>query len=108
MCALMQQSDMAVTAGGNTMFELACVGVPAIVLCGEEFEVETARQMEEYGAVENLGFGGIVSPDRLYERVRLLMPDKNRRTIMSRIGQKLVDGRGAERVVKLMAQSLGG
>ncbi len=108
MCALMQQSDLAVTAGGNTMFELACVGVPAIVLCAEEFEVETARRMEEYGAVENLGFGGIVSPDRIYERVRLLMPDKSRRTIMSRRGQKLVDGRGAERVVKLMAQSLGG
>lgn len=108
MCELMQQSDLAVTAGGNTMFELACVGVPAIVLCAEEFEVETAGRMEKYGVVENLGFGGIVSPDRIYERIRFLMPDKSRRTGMSRRGQKLVDGRGAERVVKLMAQSLGG
>ncbi|MFC1951534.1 PseG/SpsG family protein [Chloroflexota bacterium] len=108
MCQIMQQSDLAVTASGNTMFELACVGVPAIVLCAEEFEVETADRMEKYGVVENLGFGGIVSPERIYERVRLLMLDKSWRTKMSRRGQKLVDGRGAERVVKLIAQSIGG
>jgi UDP-2,4-diacetamido-2,4,6-trideoxy-beta-L-altropyranose hydrolase len=108
MCELMQQADLAITAGGNTMFELACVGVPAIVLCGEEFEEETAERMEKYGIVENLGFGGRVSPEKISERVRLLMDDKDRRAEMSRRGQALIDGRGAERIVKLIKEHLGG
>lgn len=107
-CELMQQSDMAITAGGNTMFELACVGVPAIVICGEEFEKETADKMEKCGVVENLGFGGRVLSERICERVRLLMEDKRRRTGMSRKGQELIDGRGAERTAKLIKEHLGG
>lgn len=108
MCQLMQRSDLAITGGGNTMFELACVGVPSIVICGEEFEEETADRMEKYGIVENLGFGARVSPEKIYERVRLLIDDKSRRAEMSRRGQELVDGRGAERVVKLIKEHLGG
>lgn len=108
MCELMQQSDLAITAGGNTMFELACVGVPGIVLCGEEFEEETAERMEKYGIVENLGFGARVSPEKIYERVRLLMENKSRRAEMSRRGQELIDGRGAERIVELIKEHLGG
>lgn len=108
MCQLMQQSDLAITAGGNTMFELACVGVPAIVLCAEKFEEETANRMEKSGIVENLGFGGRVSPEKIYQRVSLLVADRNRRSEMSRRGQKLIDGRGAERIVKLIKERLGG
>lgn len=108
MCELMQQSDMAITAGGNTMFELACVGVPAVVLCAEEFEEETADRMEKYGIVENLEFGEKVSPEDIYDRVQVLVEDKNRRSEMSRRGQELIDGRGAERIVKLIKEHLGG
>jgi spore coat polysaccharide biosynthesis predicted glycosyltransferase SpsG len=105
---LMQRSDMAVTAGGNTLFELACVGVPSIVICGEEFEEETAEAMEKYGFTENLGFGGRVSPERIAERVKLLMADKNRRAEMSRRGQEIIDGRGAERIIKLIKEYIRG
>lgn len=108
MCELMQQSDLAITAGGDTMFELACVGVPAVVLCAEEFEEETADRMEKYGVMENLGFGGEVPPEKIHNRVRLLMEDKRRRSEMSRRGRELIDGRGAERIVKLIKEHLGG
>ena len=108
MCRIMQQADLAVTAGGNTMFELACVGVPAVVLCAEEFEEETARRMEKYGIVENMGFGGKVSSEMIFERARLFIQDKNRRAEMSRKGREMVDGRGAERVVELITGSPGG
>jgi len=107
-CELMQRSDLTVTAGGNTMFELACVGVPGVVLCGEEFEEETADRMQRYGIVESLGFGSRVSPEEIYKRVRLLMEDKSRRSEMSRRGQELIDGRGTERIVKLIRERLGG
>ena len=108
MCELMQQSDMAITAGGNTMFELACIGVPAIVICGEEFEEETADRVEKYGIVENLGFGARVCPAEIRQRISLLMEDSSRRAEMSRRGQELIDGRGAERIVKLINEHLGG
>ena len=54
---LMLEMDLAITAGGITMFELACLGVPSIVVCGERFEVATAERLESYGVVLNLVFG---------------------------------------------------
>ena len=78
------------------------------MICGEEFEEETADRMEKYGVVENLGFGGRVLPERIYERVSRLMVDEKRRAGMSRRGQELIDGRGAERTVRLIKERLGG
>ena len=106
MCRIMQQSDLAITAGGNTMFELACLGVPGLVICGEEFEEETADRMDSWGVMVNLGFGLNVSEKDIFEKTQSLMRDKNRRLEMSRSGQRLVDGRGAEKIVALIKNNL--
>lgn len=108
MCELMQQSDLAITAGGNTMFELACVGVPAIVICGEPFEQETAQRLQQYGVVRNLGFGENVSEETIAETVGRLMEASEERRSMGGKGQKLIDGRGAERVAAMVARHIGG
>ena len=100
MCQLIQDADLAITGGGNTMFEIACLGVPAIVVCGDTFEEETANRMEKLGVMINLGFGLTVSERDIFEKTKSLMGEKNRRIEMSRSGQRLVDGRGAEKIVE--------
>ena len=102
MCQLIQNADMVITGGGNTMFEIACLGIPALVVCGDTFEEETAGRMEKWGIVENMGFGLNVSQKEILEKAELLIKDAKKRSEMSMNGRKRTDGRGAERVVQLI------
>lgn len=104
MAELMRNADLAITAGGLTMFELACVGTPSLVVCAEPFEVETAARLEKAGAVLNLGFGGSLDYTRLPESVDALAEDAEMRSTMSRCGKQLVDGKGCERIVRLIRE----
>lgn len=104
MGALMAQADMAVTAGGLTMFELACVGTPAVVVCGERFEVSTAVRLAQEGAVLNLGFGDDVEEAHLAHAIAMLAEDREKRASMSSRGRALVDGLGAGRVAALIKE----
>ncbi|MCL5962261.1 MAG: hypothetical protein M1358_23605 [Chloroflexi bacterium] len=106
MAELMVGSDLAITAGGNTMFELACVGTPGIVVCAEEFEVETAERFAMEGIVVNLGFGGRLDPIALVRVVQDLISSPETRRRMSIRGKELVDGQGAVRVAKLVLEKL--
>lgn len=106
MAGLMTTSDLAITGGGNTMFELACVGTPAIVVCAEEFEVETARRLAAEAAVINLGFGGRLGTDTLARAARDLMDAPQMRRHMSTRGKELVDGQGSQRIAQLVREKL--
>ncbi len=106
MAELMLAADLAITAGGLTMFELACVGTPSLIVCAERFEVETAGRLEAAGAVECLGFGEDVAEARLRPAVETLAGDLQRRQRMSACGMRLVDGRGCLRIVQLVKQAL--
>ena len=104
MAELMWKADLAITAGGLTIFELFCVGTPSLVVCGELFEVETAARLEKAGAVVNLGFGGTLDYTRLPESVDALAENAVMRSTMSRCGKQLVDGEGCERIVGLIRE----
>lgn len=97
---LMAVSDLAVSAGGNTLFELACLGVPTIAVCGEKFEVITADRLQMRGFGINIGHGMDVSEDDIFSAVRKMMFDFEARKKMSACGKALVDGLGAMRMVE--------
>jgi UDP-2,4-diacetamido-2,4,6-trideoxy-beta-L-altropyranose hydrolase len=96
---LMASSDLAITAGGLSMFELACVGTPSLVVCAERFEVPTAERLETYGAVRSLGFGNDVAEPKIAATLTELLEDGSQRATMAQKGREIVDGRGAERIV---------
>lgn len=102
MAAAMLRADLAITAGGISMFECACVGTPAIVVCAERFEVETAARFDAAGIVRNLGFGGDLQGNVLADEMISLMRSLEARKRMSALGKKAIDGRGAERVINLL------
>ena len=106
MADLMWAADLAITAGGLTMFELACVGTPSLVVCGERFEVESAERLERAGAGRCLGFGGDLEAGRLSGAVEALARDPASRQAMSDRGKQLIDGHGAQRIVQLITEAL--
>lgn len=103
---LMLESDLAISAGGLTLFELACTGTPSIAVCGERFEEETACRVEAAGATVNLGFAADLDPARLAGTVEGLARHPEKRRRMSEAGRGWVDGKGAERVMQLVRERL--
>jgi spore coat polysaccharide biosynthesis predicted glycosyltransferase SpsG len=89
----------AVTAGNAWSLELACVGVPQIVIVQAEAHWPTAQRLEEEGAATCLGWQANVSPQTLRQAVNDLLSDALERQAMARCGRKLIDGRGPDRLV---------
>ena len=89
----------AVTAGNAWSLELACVGVPQLVVVQAETHWPTAQRLEEEGAATCLGWHANVSAATLRQAVHELLSDALERQSMARCGRKLIDGRGPDRLV---------
>ena len=94
----MNKADIVISAGGNTLFELACVGTPGIVLWEDEHERIHGNAFAEKEIVQCLG-NGISTPIKtISNSVRILLKDVDRRKYMSKQGRETVDGCGKDRV----------
>jgi UDP-2,4-diacetamido-2,4,6-trideoxy-beta-L-altropyranose hydrolase len=102
MAPLMAWANVAVAAGGTTCWELACMGLPALVVILADNQRRIAEQLHGAGIVENLGWHESVSTDHLTSALQDLLAASLRRKSMSEKGRRLVDGRGAQRVVQAL------
>ena len=102
MAPLMSWADLAVTGAGSTCWELACVGLPAVLLVIAENQRASAAELGAAGLVVNLGWHANVSVERLASEIDDLIDASSRRSRMSRQGKALVDGHGADRVAATM------
>jgi UDP-2,4-diacetamido-2,4,6-trideoxy-beta-L-altropyranose hydrolase len=95
MPALMAAADLAVCAGGSTMWELAFMGVPFIPVVIAENQRQAVQAMtgDGYLAVE----AAAVERD-LPTAAATLAVDARGRETLGRTGRRLVDGEGAARV----------
>jgi spore coat polysaccharide biosynthesis predicted glycosyltransferase SpsG len=87
-------------SGGNAWsLELACVGVPQLVIVQTEAHWPTAQRLEEEGAGTCLGWHESVSAQTIRTAVQNLLGDTLERQAMARCGRQLIDGRGPDRLV---------
>ena len=89
----------AVTSGSGWSLELACLGVPQLLLLQSEAHWPTAQQLEEEGAAVCLGWHASVSAQTIRQAVQTLLGDQAERQAMSRCARQLIDGRGQDRLV---------
>ena len=104
MASLMAWADIAVSAGGTTCWELACLGLPALVVILADNQKRSAEELHAAGIVQNLGWHDGVSAQRLATALESLVYTSFRRLSMSEKGRWFVDGRGAERVVDALLE----
>jgi spore coat polysaccharide biosynthesis predicted glycosyltransferase SpsG len=97
--ARITRCHFAVTAGNGWSLELACVGIPQLIIVQAEPHWPTAQRLEEEGAAVCLGWHANVSAATLRQAVQSLLGDALERQAMSRCGRKLIDGRGPDRLV---------
>jgi len=103
---LMAWADVAIGAGGSTSWELAFMGLPALVLILADHQAAIADSLQQQGVAVNLGWVGQVTEDRIAITTETLLRDATQRRKMSENGRRLVDGLGAERVAKAMSGAL--
>jgi UDP-2,4-diacetamido-2,4,6-trideoxy-beta-L-altropyranose hydrolase len=104
MAALMGWADLAVSDAGNTCWELACLGLPAVLLALNEQQMRLSAALDSHGIAQNLGWHSAVSVDRMATALDVLLYSSFRRLRMSQQGRDLVDGRGADRVVQALRE----
>lgn len=102
---LMLNSDLAISAGGNTLYELATIGTPAIVMLQAENQVLVAKSMENEGTIINLGFGNKISYKKLSDTINDLTKDFEKRKMMALKGQKITNGLGTKHCVDKILNS---
>jgi CMP-N-acetylneuraminic acid synthetase/spore coat polysaccharide biosynthesis predicted glycosyltransferase SpsG len=87
MSAHMAAAQVAFSAAGRTVFELASLGVPTVVLCQNEREITHTFARPENGLV-NLGLGREVAADDLTGALRRIVDDDAlRRAMAERMGR---------------------
>jgi spore coat polysaccharide biosynthesis predicted glycosyltransferase SpsG len=97
--ARLTRCHFAITAGSGWSLELACVGIPQLLIVQSEAHWPTAQRLEEEGAAVCLGWHANVSAGTLRQAVTNLLGDALERQAMSRCGRQLIDGRGPDRLV---------
>jgi len=99
---IMLEADLAIASFGVTAYELAAMGVPAIYLCLTEDHAKSAAAFVEAGIAKNIGIYTIVTQYELSEAIRRLLIDMPDRLKMSKRASQLVDGRGSERIARIV------
>jgi spore coat polysaccharide biosynthesis predicted glycosyltransferase SpsG len=89
----------AVTEADTGALELACVGVPMLILVQKEVYWPTAQRLEEDGAANLLGWHEAIKENMVRMAAENIMKDPAERRQMARAGRLLIDGRGPDRLV---------
>ena len=104
---LMAAADLAVSAGGQTTFELAATGLPSVALSLADNQRILLDGFARAGTLVLAGDAG--APDaiaRVVSEVRKLIDNRVQRLRMSLAGRALVDGRGAGRVAEALLATI--
>lgn len=97
---LMEMSDMCISACGSTLYELSYMGIPTIGIIISENQELLAYNMEKEKVIVNAGWYNELYKEKVIEMIDKLANDYEARKYMSFKCSKLIDGRGAERIVR--------
>lgn len=92
---LMRQCDIAVTAAGSMVYELAALGMPAITITQADNQSLIAEYMSRNGLMKCVGDWQNVDFNNLGSEVESLLRDASRRKTESNALKKTVDKNGA-------------
>jgi UDP-2,4-diacetamido-2,4,6-trideoxy-beta-L-altropyranose hydrolase len=99
---LMAQADLAITAGGGTCYELAFMQVPMFLITMAKNHERAAGAFASAGAAFHAGWFSSLSRESLAASLCGVIGDGELRTKLITQAGRMVDGKGAERVVEAM------
>jgi UDP-2,4-diacetamido-2,4,6-trideoxy-beta-L-altropyranose hydrolase len=106
MVTLTADTDIAIGAGGSSVWERACLGLPTITVILADNQAPMARRLAEAGAAIALDVREPGFESALAAAWTGLIEDRQLRWDLSERSSELCDGRGAERVAEAMLDLL--
>lgn len=103
MAALLGAVDLAVSAAGSTVLEMAALGVPMVIGAQNESETGPAAALARRGAAIDVGPLESVDLTALTETIAAVAADADRRGDLAANARSLVDGLGADRTAAAIA-----
>lgn len=99
---LMTSCDIAVSAGGTTLYELCACGLPTITYVVADNQLDNVQAFNQLGVMEYLGDVRYIDDisKTMVDAVDELDKDYNKRLDMARKMKNFVDGYGVERIIK--------
>ena len=97
---IMLQSDIAISAGGSTLYELCACGTPTIAYIVADNQEGLVNCMQNKDYITSLGWHSDVDENDFQGKLLALVNDFERRNKLSCRMQKLVDGKGARRTAE--------
>lgn len=104
MAQLMIRADLAVAAAGGTSWERALLKLPSLVVTVAENQGATAEALHRAGAATDLGWWRDVREDTLADSIRSTALDESLRRQQAESAGRIIDGRGAQRVIQAMTR----
>jgi UDP-2,4-diacetamido-2,4,6-trideoxy-beta-L-altropyranose hydrolase len=102
---LMAEADLAIAAGGTTVWELAFMGLPALLVTLADNQAASVEHIRAAGAARSFGRAEQLKAEEISRAVGDFIGDPAARREMSERGRKLIDGEGAFRVWLYLKES---
>jgi spore coat polysaccharide biosynthesis predicted glycosyltransferase SpsG len=96
------RAHFVVTSGDSWALEMACVGIPQLIITQNSRHRSNAKLLDDEGAATYLGDTNAVTNMNLRDAIANLLDDQLERMGMSRCGRQLIDGRGPDRIVNAL------
>lgn len=105
----MTEADIAVSAGGTTLYELCACGTPTICYSFVDNQLDNVKSFSEDGIMTYIGdirTANVV--ENIVDEIEMLVCDETARNTISQRMRKLVDGKGTERIIREICNYLEG
>lgn len=102
---IMAQCDLAISANGTTVYELAAVGVPTITFAMVKEQTRSAEKLASMGATYYVGssYDNMdACVEALVDATQLLCENLEVRIKLAKRAHELIDGNGCERLVEVL------
>lgn len=101
MASLMQNSDIAISAGGSTIYELCTCSIPTIAVITACNQKQFIEAMNEEIALEYMDFTK-VAQNEIIDKFNKLYKDYDCRKKLAFAMNSLIDGKGTDRIVEVI------
>ncbi|MGL4911900.1 MAG: UDP-2,4-diacetamido-2,4,6-trideoxy-beta-L-altropyranose hydrolase [Romboutsia sp.] len=99
MVSVMKGCDLAISAGGTTVYELGCLGIPTILIPQVDNQISIAIKADELGLMINMGKYDCINLDDLNNTVIKLLDNIELRAKMHELCIDTIDNKGTLNVV---------
>jgi UDP-2,4-diacetamido-2,4,6-trideoxy-beta-L-altropyranose hydrolase len=96
---VMSESDLAISAGGSTCWELAFMGIPSLLIILAENQKTIAKRLGDLNISINLGWHHSITSEKIAMELKKLIDNPTKIHEMRSKSLALVDGYGSNRVV---------